>query len=52
MTAKVSAGDFADLTDYTLAYNSNGFSSLIQGNSIGGYIEGLTGAENGPDPNR
>ena len=45
MTAKVSLGDFADLTDYALAYNSNGFSSLIQGNSIGGYIEGLTGAE-------
>ena len=45
MTAKVSLGDFADLTDYTLAYNSNGFSSLIQGNAIGGYIEGLTGAE-------
>jgi hypothetical protein len=45
MTAKVSMGDFADLTDYTLAYNSNGFSSLTQGNPIGGYIEGLTGAE-------
>ena len=41
MTAKVSMGDFADLTDYVLAYNSNGFSSLTQGNPIGGYIEGL-----------
>ncbi len=45
MTAKISMGDFADLTDYVLSYNSNGFASLIQGNPIGGYKEGLTGAE-------
>ena len=45
MTAKISLGDFADLTDYALSYNSNGFSSLIQGNPIGGYIEGITGGE-------
>src|SRR5271157_3903608 len=45
MTAKISMGDFADLTDYVLSYNSNGFASLIQGNPIGGYMEGLTGAE-------
>jgi hypothetical protein len=45
MTAKISMGDFADMTDYALAYNSNGFSSLTRGNAIGGYIEGITGAE-------
>jgi len=45
MTAKISIGDFADLTDYVLSYNSNGFASLIQGNPIGGYMEGLTGGE-------
>ena len=45
MTAKVSIGDFADLTDYVLPYNSNGFAGLVQGNPIGGYMEGLTGAE-------
>ncbi len=45
MTAKISMGDFADLTDYVLSYNSNGFTNFIQGNPIGGYMEGLTGAE-------
>ncbi len=45
MTVKISMGDFADLTDYVLSYNSNGFASFIQGNPIGGYMEGLTGAE-------
>ena len=45
MTAKISMGDFADLTDYVLSYNSNGFTNYIQGNPIGGYMEGLTGAE-------
>jgi|GEM_PF-2884736 hypothetical protein len=45
VTAKVSMGDFADTTDYVLSYNSNGFANLTKGNAIGGYIEGLTGAE-------
>ena len=45
-------GDFADLTDYVLAYNSNGFASLTQGNPIGGYMEGLTGAELAFSPDR
>ena len=45
MTAKVSVGDFANMTDYVLSYNSNGFNLWLQGNPIGGYIEGLTGGE-------
>jgi len=45
MTAKVSVGDFANFTDYVLGYNSNGFGLLIQGNAIGGYMEGLVGGE-------
>jgi hypothetical protein len=45
MTAKISIGDFADLKDYVLTYNSNFFTNYVQGNPIGGYIEGLTGAE-------
>ena len=45
MTAKISVGDFADLTDYVLSYNSNGFALLVQGNPIGGYMEGLVGGE-------
>jgi len=43
MTAKISVGDFANFTDYVLNYNSNGFTLLLQGNSIGGYMEGLVG---------
>jgi hypothetical protein len=45
MTAKISVGDFANFTDYVLNYNSNGFTLLLQGNPIGGYIEGLVGGE-------
>jgi hypothetical protein len=43
MTAKISVGDFTNFTDYILPYNSNGFTLLLQGNSIGGYMEGLVG---------
>ena len=45
MTAKISVGDFANTTDYVLNYNSNGFALLLQGNPIGGYMEGLAGGE-------
>ncbi len=45
MTATIALGDFADLSDYVLSYNSNYFTNVLQGNPIGGYIEGLEGGE-------
>ena len=29
MTARIAVGDYANLTDYVLSYNSNGFALLI-----------------------